>query len=111
VLILHQLTAQLTGLGYKVLTASAGLPALEILRRRPDIDLLLTDVVLPGGMNGRQIAEAAQIIHPDLKVLYTSGYSENAIVHHGRLDRDVNFLSKPYRRSELAAKVREALEY
>ncbi|GGC24481.1 hypothetical protein GCM10011363_46230 [Marivita lacus] len=110
VLILQQLMAQLTGLGYRVITASAGPPALDILRARTDIDLLLTDVILPGGMNGRQIADAALVIHPDLKVLFTSGYSENAIVHHGRLDSDVNFLGKPYRRSELAAKVREVLE-
>ena len=110
VLILQQLMAQLTGLGYRVITASAGPPALDILRGRSDIDLLLTDVILPGGMNGRQIADAARVIHPDLKVLFTSGYSENAIVHHGRLDSDVNFLGKPYRRSELAAKVREVLD-
>ncbi|WP_229747961.1 PAS domain S-box protein [Marivita lacus] len=110
VLILQQLMAQLTGLGYRVITASAGPPALDILRARSDIDLLLTDVILPGGMNGRQIADAARVIHPDLKVVFTSGYSENAIVHHGRLDSDVNFLGKPYRRSELAAKVREVLE-
>ena len=110
VLILQQLMAQLTGLGYRVVTASAGPPALDILRERSDIDLLLTDVILPGGMNGRQIADAALVIHPDLKVLFTSGYSEKAIVHHGRLDSDVNFLGKPYRRSELAAKVREVLE-
>ncbi len=109
-LILQQLTAQLTGLGYTVVTASAGPPALDILRARSDIDLLLTDVVLPGGMNGRQIAEAAGAIHRNMKVLYTSGYSENAIVHHGRLDRGVNFLGKPYRRTELAAKVREVLD-
>lgn len=110
ILILQQLTAQLTGLGYAVVTATAGAPALEILRGRSDIDLLLTDVVLPGGMNGRQIADAAQVIRPGLKVLYTSGYSENAIIHHGRLDRGVNFLGKPYRRSELAATVRDVLD-
>ncbi|MFA8388353.1 MAG: PAS domain S-box protein [Pelagibaca sp.] len=110
VLILQQLMAQLTGLGYRVVTASAGPPALDILRERSDIDLLLTDVILPGGLNGRQIADAALVIHPDLKVLFTSGYSGEAIVHHGRLDPDVNFLGKPYRRSELAAKVREVLD-
>ena len=109
-LILQQLTAQLTGLGYTILTAPAGAPALDILRSREDIDLLLTDVVLPGGMNGRQIAEAAQMIHPDLRVLYMSGYSENALFQHGRIDRHVNFLSKPYRQSDLAAKMRAALE-
>ncbi len=75
-LILQQLKAQLTGMGYEVVTASAGAPALDILRARPDIDLLLTDVVLPGGMNGRQIAEAAQAIHPGLKVLYTRLFRE-----------------------------------
>lgn len=110
VLILQQLTTQLTGLGYKVVTASAGPPAVDILRARSDIDLLLTDVVLPGGMNGRQIADAAQEIRPNLKVLYTSGYSENAIFHNGRLDRGVDFLGKPYRRSEPAAKVRGVLD-
>ncbi|MFA8385369.1 MAG: PAS domain S-box protein [Pelagibaca sp.] len=110
VLILQQLMAQLTGLGYRVVTASAGPPALDILRARSDIDLLLTDVILPGGMNGRQIADASLAIYPDLKVLFTSGYSGDAIVHHGRLDSDVNFLGKPYRRSELAAKVREVLD-
>lgn len=109
-LILQQLVAQLQGLGYTVITASAGSPALAILHERADIDLLFTDVILPGGMNGRQIADAAQIIRPGLKVLYTSGYSENAIVHHGRLDRGVELLSKPYRRSELASKVRKVLD-
>jgi CheY-like chemotaxis protein len=102
--------AQLTGLGYRVVTASAGPPALEILRAESDIDLLLTDVILPGGMNGRQIADAALAIHPGLKILYSSGYSENAIVPDGRLEADVNFLGKPYRRSELAAMVRKALD-
>lgn len=110
VLILQQLMTQLMMLGYEVITASTGTEALDILRGRSDIDLLLTDVVLPGGMNGRQIAEAAQILRPRLKILYTSGYSENAIIHHGRLDPDVNFLGKPYHRSELAEKVRMALE-
>lgn len=109
-MISQQLTTQLTGLGYEVVTAFAGAPALEILRERTDIDLLLTDVVLPNDMNGRQIAEAAREIHPQLKVLYTSGYSENAIFHNGRLDRGVDFLGKPYRRSELAAKVRDVLD-
>ncbi|MEI4260471.1 response regulator, partial [Roseovarius sp. D0-M9] len=108
--VLLQLVAQLTGLGYEVVTASAGAAALDILRARSDIDLLLTDVVLPGGMNGRQIATAAQAIWPNLKVLYTSGYSETAIVHHGRLDKDINFLGKPYRRSQLASKVRMVLD-
>ncbi|WP_322893427.1 MULTISPECIES: PAS domain S-box protein [unclassified Yoonia] len=109
-LILQQLVAQLADMGYDVITASAGAPALAILRDRADIDLLLTDIILPGGMNGRQIADAALTIRPSLKVLYTSGYSENAIVHHGRLDDGVELLSKPYRRSELSLKVRKVLD-
>ena len=109
-LILQQLLAQLTDLGYNVVTASAGSSALDIMRDRPDVDLLLTDVVLPGGMNGRQIAEAAQVICPGLKILYTSGYSRSAIVNHGRLDPDINFLAKPYRQSELAEAVRKVLD-
>ncbi len=108
-MILQQLVIQLEGLGYAVVTAPFGAPALAILRDRADIDLLFTDVVLPGGMNGRQIAAAAQAIRPGLKVLYTSGYSEHAIVHHGRLDPGVELLSKPYRRSELASKIRKVL--
>ncbi len=65
---------------------------------------------MPGGMNGRQLAEAAAELRPGLKVLFTSGYTENAIVHQGRLDRGVQLLSKPYRREELAAKVRKVLD-
>lgn len=109
-LILQQLSAQLEGLDYEVLAAPAGAAALAILRERPDIALLLTDVVLPGGMNGKQIAEAARTIRPGLKVLYTSGYSESAIMHHGRLDRGAELLSKPYRRSELSEKIRKVLD-
>jgi PAS domain S-box-containing protein len=109
-LILQQLIAQLTELGYEVVSASAGAPALAILRERSDIDLLFTDVILPGGMNGREIAEAAQAIRPDLKILYTSGYPENAIVHNGRLNPGVELLGKPYRRSELASKMRKVLD-
>ncbi len=64
---------------------------------------------MPGGMNGRELADAALAVRPGLKVLFTSGYAEDAIVHDGRLDRGVNLLSKPYRRQELAVKLREAL--
>lgn len=110
VLIAQQLTVQLGSLGYEVLTAAEGGPALDILRGGSGVDLLFTDIVLPGGMNGRQIAEAARAIRPHLKVLYTSGYSEDAIVHHGRLDAGVELLSKPYRRGELASKIRKVLD-
>lgn len=101
---------QLAALGYKVIAAATGPEALEIIRQRDDVDLLFTDIVMPGGMNGRQLAEAAQAIHPELKVLYTSGYSENAVTHDGRLDTGVQLLSKPYRRVELAARIRAMLD-
>lgn len=72
--------------------------------------LLFTDTVMPGTMNGRQLADLARQLRPGIKVLFTSGYTENAIVHHGRLDRGVHLLNKPYRRQELAAKVRKVLD-
>jgi PAS domain S-box-containing protein len=97
-------------LGYRVLGAANGAEAIERLHARPDIDLLFTDVVMPGGMNGRELADAAQALRPDLPVLFTSGYTEDAIVHHGRLDPDVHLLRKPYRRQELAAKLRQRLD-
>ncbi|MCE9649814.1 MAG: PAS domain S-box protein [Parvibaculum sp.] len=100
---------QLKSLGYRVISVDNGPEALEVVRSGEEIDLLFTDVVMPGGLNGRQLAEEARKLKPGLKVLFTSGYTENAIVHHGRLDRGVHLLSKPYRRSELAAKVRLVL--
>ncbi len=99
----------LEGLGYNVLTATDGNAALQALGSNSDIDLLFTDVVMPGGMSGRDLAEEVLRRQPDMRVLYTSGYTENAIVHHGRLDPSVILLSKPYRREDLAAAVRKAL--
>ena len=72
-------------------------------------DLLFTDVILPNGMTGRQLAEEVGKRRPGLKVLYTSGYTDNAIVHQGRLDPGVLLLSKPYRKSQLAKMIRQAL--
>jgi CheY-like chemotaxis protein len=100
---------QLRSLGYRVLTAENGHEALAILGAQDDIDLLFTDIVMPGGMNGRELADAARTLHPGLKVLYTSGYTENAIVHHGRLDPGVQLLSKPYGRQEISRRIREVL--
>ena len=100
---------QLVILGYQVLSASNAEEALRILRSDEKIDLLFTDIVMPGELNGRQLAEEAKKLRPDLKVLYTSGYTENAIVHHGRLDPGVQLLSKPYRRNDLAQKIRHVL--
>jgi PAS domain S-box-containing protein len=109
-LVRRNLTHQLGTLGYRVTAAEAGAEALAIIEATPDIDLLLTDVVMPGGMNGAALAAAARVRRPDLRVLYTSGYAEDAIVHHGRLDPGVELLAKPYRRQELAAKVRLVLD-
>jgi PAS domain S-box-containing protein len=100
---------QLTSLGYEVIEAANGPQALELIRGTRTIDLLFTDVVMPGGMSGRQLSEEASKVRPALKVLYTSGYAENAIVHHGRLDPGVQLLGKPYRRTELAKKIRDVL--
>ncbi len=100
---------QLIAMGYDVIAASNGHEAMKMLRERDDIDLLFTDIVMPGGMSGRDLADAAIELRPGLKVLYTSGYSENAIVHHGRLDPGVHLLSKPYRREELAAALKDAM--
>jgi CheY-like chemotaxis protein len=108
-LVRTHVTAQLRDLGYRVVAVKNGPEALEALRQIADIDLLFTDVVMPGGLNGRQLAEEALRLRPGLPVLFTSGYTENAIVHHGRLDPGVNLLNKPYRRRDLATKVRKAL--
>jgi PAS domain S-box-containing protein len=101
--------AQLTSLGYQVLTAGNAAEALTIVDSVTDLDLLFTDVIMPGSMNGRLLADEARRRRPALKVLFTSGYTENAIVHHGRLDPGVLLLSKPYRKSDLAKLVREAI--
>jgi len=103
-------TSTLTSLGYDVTAVADGLAARALLEGDKRFDLLLCDVILGGGMNGRQVAEAAQEVLPDLKILYMSGYTENVIVHHGRLDAGVRLLLKPFRRADLAKKVREALD-
>ncbi len=101
---------QLRDLGYSVIEAADGPQARKLLEGGAKIDLLFTDVVMPGGMTGRQVADAAKRQRPNLKILFTSGYTENSIVNHGRLDAGVHFLSKPFRRQDLAIKVREALD-
>ena len=101
--------SMLSDLGYKVLTAASGAEALALLEQGEKPDLLFTDVVMPG-MGGRQLAERAVAILPSLRVLFTSGYTENAIVHNGRLDSGVYLLSKPYDRERLAAKLRKVLD-
>lgn len=100
---------QLTSLGYRAIAASNGAEALEILDRVPDIDLLFSDVAMPGGMGGREVAEKALQSHPGLKVLFVSGYFEGALVAKGELEERVQFLVKPYSKKVLAEKVREVL--
>jgi len=97
-------------LGYRVLEAPDGPSALQALQGRSDVDLLFTDIGLPGGVNGRQLADQARLRRPDLRVLFTSGYARNAIVHQGRLDPDVELLSKPFTLTQLATKIRQMLK-
>jgi CheY-like chemotaxis protein len=100
----------LTQLGYQTLEARDGPEALAMLERNGRINLLFTDVVLPKGMNGTVLAREAQRRRPQLRVLYMSGYTANAIVHHGVLDKGVHLLTKPFRKVELARKVRQVLD-
>lgn len=97
-------------LGYLVLEARDGPSALAFLEDDVRIDMIFTDVVLPGGMTGADIVKRAAELRPGLKALFTTGYSRNAIVHHGRLDKGVQLLSKPFSFEELAAKVRDVLD-
>jgi CheY-like chemotaxis protein len=97
-------------LGYRVLDAPDGASGLRMLDAHPEITLLFTDVGLPGGMNGRRMADEALRRRPDLKVLFTSGYTGDAIVHHGRLDPDVQLIVKPFTFDGLATKLRRVLD-
>ena len=102
-------TAQLQSLGYKTVAAADSRAALEMIDAGQAFDLLFTDVVIPGGMSGRELADEVARRRPGVKVLYTSGYTDNAIVHHGKLDDGVMLLTKPYRRNQLAEMIRKAL--
>ncbi|WP_245986605.1 response regulator [Azospirillum thermophilum] len=102
--------ALVRSLGYRTIEAVNAEAALNLLDSGARADLLFTDVVMPGTINTRDFARRAQEICPDLKVLFTSGYTANAIVHHGRLDEGVSLLSKPYSREALAAKLRQVLD-
>jgi CheY-like chemotaxis protein len=108
-LVREYVVTQIKRLGYETFAAKNAAEALETIDSARRIDLLFTDVIMPGGMNGRQLATEALKRRPELKVLYTSGYTENAIVHHGRLDAGVLLLAKPYVSSDLARMIRIAL--
>lgn len=96
--------------GYEIVVAVDGKEAIKHLNDDQHFDLLFTDVILPAGMNGVEIAEQAKQLHPDIKVLYTTGYTENSVVHNGKLDPGVTLVNKPYRRAELLEKVRTILD-
>jgi signal transduction histidine kinase len=100
----------LRDLGYQVFEAADAASAIGFLESSRTIDLLFTDVVLPDGLHGRNIADHARNLHPTIKVLFTTGYTRNAIVHNGRLDVGVNLLSKPFTFRSLAEKVRKILD-
>ncbi len=97
-------------LGYRVTEERDGASALRLLKRKSRIDLLFSDVVLPGGCNGADLARAARELRPGLRVLFTTGYARDAIVHDGRLDPGVQLITKPFTYAALASKVREVLE-
>jgi CheY-like chemotaxis protein len=103
-------TMLLEGLGYKVITAANADDALVIVRQGAAFDLLFTDIVMPGSMNGRQLAETLMAGRPSLRVLFTSGYSDGALPLQGRQGHGIPLLTKPYRRAELARMMRRCLD-
>jgi CheY-like chemotaxis protein len=97
-------------IGYQVLEAGDAMDGVRLIVDRGGIDLLFTDVGLPGGVNGRALADAARSAQPGLRVLFTTGYTRNAILHNGVLDQGVHFIAKPFTFTALAAKIREVLD-
>jgi signal transduction histidine kinase/ActR/RegA family two-component response regulator len=106
----NYVNAQLESLGYVTLLASNAAQALALVEQGAAFDLLFTDVILTGTMNGRALADEVLKRKPAVKVMFTSGYTENAVIHHGRLDPGVLLLTKPYRKSDLARMVRATLD-
>ena len=109
-LVREQVTIQLGRLGYQVVVAEDGVGALEILKAMPDVRLLFTDVVMPRGLNGLELAAEAKKMRPDLPVLLTTGYSEQLMRRSDQLGPGMSWLNKPYLPEELAAKIRAALD-
>ena len=96
--------------GYGAIEAAEGPSALRALAAAPRIDLLITDVGLPGGMNGRQVADAARSLRPHLKVLFITGYAENAAVGDGHLPRGMSLMTKPFAMEDMARKIGDMLK-
>jgi CheY-like chemotaxis protein len=109
-LVRRYVMAQVASLGYATLEAANAAEALKIVDGA-DVDLLFTDVIMPGGVSGRELARAVAKRRPGIRVLYTSGYTDNVVVHHGRLDEnmEMHFLAKPFSLAQLAEKVKEVL--
>lgn len=103
------LTEVLRDAGYQVMEACDGPSALKILATDQPIDLLISDVGLPGGLNGRQVADTARLTRTELKVLFITGYAENAVVAHGHLEHDMHLLTKPFTVEALTTKLEELL--
>ena len=103
-------TETLEDLGYAAIEAADGVSGLRVLQSDAQIDLLVTDVGLPGGMNGRQMADAARARRPDLRVLFITGYAENAVIGNGQLEAGTHVLTKPFAMDALAVRIREMIE-
>jgi signal transduction histidine kinase/ActR/RegA family two-component response regulator len=103
-------TEVLADLGYTAIEAEDGAAGLKVLNSDARIDLLVTDVGLPGGMNGRQVADAARVVRPELNVLFITGYAENAVLSHGHLDPGMHVMTKPFNMEALATRLRELIE-
>jgi CheY-like chemotaxis protein len=101
--------SMLDELGYRRIEAGDAQEAMDIIESGAQIDLVFSDVVMPGPLSARAFAERLRDVRPDLPILFTSGYTDNAIIHHGRLDEGVNLISKPYARAELAQRLAQML--
>lgn len=102
--------ALLEDLGYRVVTANCGNTALNLLAERTDIDLMFTDMVMPGGMDGSQLASHARRVYPNMPTVFTTGYADAAVLRDGQITSSKNLVTKPYRRSDLASKIGAALQ-
>ncbi|MCW5751263.1 MAG: PAS domain S-box protein [Alphaproteobacteria bacterium] len=109
-LVRDHVQGQLASLGYEVVAVRSGVAAIETLKSQGDFDLLFTDIVMPGGVSGYHLAEAARHLRPGLPILLTSGYSQSALGQHSHTPGGIPTLSKPYRRQELARKIRAILD-